>query len=199
MSKYGCHPSYSTPYHPQNEWSVKVTIEVSKNLERTVEKTCSWSDKLDDALWAFRTAYKTPMDYSNNQLPPFEALLWRGYTTIGYPGPPDFPRGHTEFRDRFELRLRTLLTNSMKPLVSGVVSRTDKSKITRKQSKASKHGHENQKSSKRSQKSKALANFHLQGPFLHFSKVIYNLRERKERQGLKVLTSQRSTVLTVEE
>ncbi|GJV09259.1 hypothetical protein Tco_1346915 [Tanacetum coccineum] len=34
---------------------------------------------------------------------------------------------------------------------------TDKSKITRKQSKASKHGHENQKSSKRSQRSKAEA------------------------------------------
>ncbi|GJT29918.1 reverse transcriptase domain-containing protein [Tanacetum coccineum] len=28
---------------------------------------------------------------SRCQLPPFEALLWRGYTTIGYPGPPDFP------------------------------------------------------------------------------------------------------------
>ncbi|GKF99191.1 hypothetical protein Tco_0297974, partial [Tanacetum coccineum] len=34
---------------------------------------------------------------------------------------------------------------------------TDKSKITRKQSKASKHGHENQKSTKRSQRSKAEA------------------------------------------
>ncbi|GKF58190.1 hypothetical protein Tco_0171727, partial [Tanacetum coccineum] len=28
---------------------------------------------------------------SRCQRPPFEALLWRGYTTIGYPGPPDFP------------------------------------------------------------------------------------------------------------
>ncbi|GJT80800.1 hypothetical protein Tco_1055142 [Tanacetum coccineum] len=35
--------------------------------------------------------------------------------------------------------------------------RTDKSKITRKQSKSSKHGHENQKSSKRSQRFKAEA------------------------------------------
>ncbi|GJZ52430.1 reverse transcriptase domain-containing protein [Tanacetum coccineum] len=62
-----------------------------------------------------------------------------------------------------------LPTNSMKPLVSGVVSRstrafhplceisTDKSKITRKQSKTGKHGHENQKSSKRSQRFKAEA------------------------------------------
>ncbi|GKB37714.1 integrase, catalytic region, zinc finger, CCHC-type containing protein [Tanacetum coccineum] len=53
----------------------------------------------------------------------------------------------------------------------------DKSKITRKQSKASKHGHENQKSTKpKPQKTKALANFHLQGPILLSSKVLYNLK-----------------------
>ncbi|GJT64772.1 DNA-directed DNA polymerase [Tanacetum coccineum] len=79
-----------------------------------------------------------------------------------------------------------------------VVIGMDKSKITRKQSKASKHGHENQKSSKRSQRSKALANFLLQGPFLQFPKVIYNLKERKERQGPNVQSFQTSTVLTVE-
>ncbi|GKD27703.1 reverse transcriptase domain-containing protein, partial [Tanacetum coccineum] len=75
----------------------------------------------------------------------------------------------------------------------------DKSKITRKQSKASKHGHENQKSTKpKPQKTKALANFHLQGPILQFPKVIYNLKERKEIQGPNMQTSQTTTVLTVE-
>ncbi|GJX90422.1 hypothetical protein Tco_0343748 [Tanacetum coccineum] len=69
---------------------------------------------------------------------------------------------------------------------------TDKSEITRKQSKASKHGHENQKSAKpKPQKTKALANFHLQGPFLQFSKVLYNLKRGNKREGPKVQSSQR--------
>ncbi|GJR90274.1 reverse transcriptase domain-containing protein [Tanacetum coccineum] len=191
MSKYGVTHRLSTPYHPQTSGQVEVTNRGLKRiLERTVgENRASWSDKLDDALWAFRTAYKTPIgftpyklvyekachlpvklehkaywalkhanfdlktagDYrklqlnelselrdqayensliykektkklhdskiknrifnvgdqvllfnsrlkifsgklkSRCQLPPFEALLWRGYTTVGYPGPPDFP------------------------------------------------------------------------------------------------------------
>ncbi|GJV53968.1 reverse transcriptase domain-containing protein [Tanacetum coccineum] len=34
---------------------------IKRILERTIgENRASWSDKLDDALWAFRTAYKTP-------------------------------------------------------------------------------------------------------------------------------------------
>nr|GEZ54852.1 reverse transcriptase domain-containing protein [Tanacetum cinerariifolium] len=36
--------------------------QVIRILERTVcENRASWSDKLDDALWAFRTAFKTPI------------------------------------------------------------------------------------------------------------------------------------------
>nr|GFA34717.1 reverse transcriptase domain-containing protein [Tanacetum cinerariifolium] len=38
-------------------------------LERTVGENCaSWSDKLDDALWAFRTAYKTPIGCTSYKL-----------------------------------------------------------------------------------------------------------------------------------
>ncbi|GJZ34987.1 reverse transcriptase domain-containing protein [Tanacetum coccineum] len=38
-------------------------------LERTVRENCvSWSDKLDDALWAFRTAYKTPIGCTSYKL-----------------------------------------------------------------------------------------------------------------------------------
>nr|GEW62012.1 reverse transcriptase domain-containing protein [Tanacetum cinerariifolium] len=53
----------STAYHPQTSGQVEVSSRGLKRiLERTIgENRASWSDKLDDALWAFRTAYKTPI------------------------------------------------------------------------------------------------------------------------------------------
>nr|GFA70159.1 reverse transcriptase domain-containing protein [Tanacetum cinerariifolium] len=50
-----------TTYHPQTSGQVKVSNRGLKRiLERTVgENRTSWSDKLDDALWAFHTDYKT--------------------------------------------------------------------------------------------------------------------------------------------
>ncbi|GJT28056.1 reverse transcriptase domain-containing protein [Tanacetum coccineum] len=63
MSKYGVTHHLSNAYHPQTSGQVEVTNRGLKRiLERTVgENRASWSDKLDDALWAFRTAYKTPI------------------------------------------------------------------------------------------------------------------------------------------
>nr|GEX79809.1 retrovirus-related Pol polyprotein from transposon 17.6 [Tanacetum cinerariifolium] len=52
---------------PQNSIQTSGQVGVSNRglkriLERAVgENRASWSDKLDDALWAFRTAYKTPI------------------------------------------------------------------------------------------------------------------------------------------
>nr|GFB01851.1 reverse transcriptase domain-containing protein [Tanacetum cinerariifolium] len=64
MAKYGVTHRLSTAYHPQTSGHVEVTNRGLKRiLERTVgENHASWSDKLEDALRAFRTAFKTSID-----------------------------------------------------------------------------------------------------------------------------------------
>nr|GFA80590.1 hypothetical protein [Tanacetum cinerariifolium]GFA83394.1 hypothetical protein [Tanacetum cinerariifolium] len=61
MAKYRVTHRLSTAYHPQTSRQVEVTNRGLKRiLERTVgENRTSWSDKLKDALWAFRNAFKT--------------------------------------------------------------------------------------------------------------------------------------------
>nr|GEZ34276.1 reverse transcriptase domain-containing protein [Tanacetum cinerariifolium] len=61
MSKYGVTHRLSTAYHPQTSGQVEVTNRGLKRIhERTVgENHALWSDKLEDALWAFKTAFKT--------------------------------------------------------------------------------------------------------------------------------------------
>nr|GEX99967.1 reverse transcriptase domain-containing protein [Tanacetum cinerariifolium] len=62
MLKYGVTHRLATAYHLQTSGQVDVFNHGLKRiLERTVgENPASWSDKLNDALWAFRTAFKTP-------------------------------------------------------------------------------------------------------------------------------------------
>ncbi|GKC18260.1 reverse transcriptase domain-containing protein, partial [Tanacetum coccineum] len=63
MLKYGVTHRLAIAYRPQTSGQVEVSNRGLKRiLERTVgENRASWSDKLDDALWAFCTAFKTPI------------------------------------------------------------------------------------------------------------------------------------------
>nr|GEV27117.1 reverse transcriptase domain-containing protein [Tanacetum cinerariifolium] len=63
MLKYGVTHRLASAYHPQTCGQVEVSnCGLKRILKRTVGKNrASWSDKLDDALWAFRTAFRKPI------------------------------------------------------------------------------------------------------------------------------------------
>nr|GEX40178.1 reverse transcriptase domain-containing protein [Tanacetum cinerariifolium] len=85
MIKYGVTHRLSTAYHPQTSGQVEVSNRGLKRiLKRTIgENRASWSNKLDDALWAFRTAYKTThRDYPDCEV--FRALSF-SFTRASHP------------------------------------------------------------------------------------------------------------------
>ncbi|GJY40560.1 reverse transcriptase domain-containing protein [Tanacetum coccineum] len=111
MKRYGVNHRFSTSYHPQTSGQVE---NINRALKRILEKTVKdnptiWSRKLDNALWAFSTAYKTPtgttpykLIYGKNCHLPFE-IEHRAYWALKHCNPDlivavkrQYPSGYVE-------------------------------------------------------------------------------------------------------
>lgn len=77
MNNYKIRHKMSSPYHPQANGQVEVTNrEIEEILTKTVQlHKKDWSSRLPEAVWAYRTTWKTTTGFT-----PFELLY--GKTTM---------------------------------------------------------------------------------------------------------------------
>lgn len=63
LRKFGVRHKLATPYHPQTSGQVEVSNRQLKSILETVVKPSRkvWSKHIDNALWAYNTAFKTPI------------------------------------------------------------------------------------------------------------------------------------------
>ena len=64
------HHRTSLAYHPQSNGQVEVSNrEIKSILEKTVNSfRKDWSKKIEDALWAYRTTFETPLGMSSSRI-----------------------------------------------------------------------------------------------------------------------------------
>nr|GEY56679.1 reverse transcriptase domain-containing protein [Tanacetum cinerariifolium] len=76
MLKFGVTHHLATPYQPKTSGQVEVSNRSLKQIlkRKLDENRASWPDKLDDALWAIRTSYKTPIGCT-----PYKLIYGKAY------------------------------------------------------------------------------------------------------------------------